>query len=405
MQTPTQTTTTTQSGLKVKTHVKAGGLINANHNETLVHVQKPAPSLKVKTHVKAESIELNHNETLVRPAGARGWSFTFWWLCAGVVLASASAASAAQLTCSSATTLKALVACIVSHMPQEGSYGYVAPYSQQRTDYRTVVSQMLHGQCDAKLPGSLASNLQRRTFTDSQNGKSYCLLMETASNDNKYVDMGWGTFIVNNGAEREISHQAPHPIYDGDTANQAIGLFKSTNARSFLMCGAHRHANGEKDSCQDTTKTKYGPADCAHNKANMFTMANLELNTFYGSSSWTAIQWHGMDESTCDPIDVYMSQGFNAAPATSSKLSLLKQRITAAHDQDQDPWNVSDPGDGDCKLNATDNVQGRILNGVPYSTACSTPASAPVGDKFIHIEQVPLSQAATDWSQAVRDTW
>src|SRR5262245_39654772 len=37
MQTPTQTTTTTGSGLKVKTHVKAGdALSGANHSQTLV---------------------------------------------------------------------------------------------------------------------------------------------------------------------------------------------------------------------------------------------------------------------------------------------------------------------------------------------------------------------------------
>jgi hypothetical protein len=34
MATPTQTTTTTRSGLKVKTHVKAGGVV-CQHNETL----------------------------------------------------------------------------------------------------------------------------------------------------------------------------------------------------------------------------------------------------------------------------------------------------------------------------------------------------------------------------------
>lgn len=316
-----------------------------------------------------------------------------------LLLVLSSAAGAAQLTCSSVTTLEALVGCIVNQMPQNNSNGYAAPSTQQRSDYRTVVNQMLQGQCGSSLPSSLVSNLQRRTFTDSQNGKAYCLLMETNdANGDGYVDKGWGTFIVDNGAVREISHQAPHPIYDGDTANEAIGLFKSTDARSFLMCGAHRHANGTTGGCQSS----YGPADCAHNKANMFTMANQELDAFYALSSWTAIQWHGMAADSCGGVSAYMTQGFNAAPATSTKLNLLKQMVA----DDQPNWDVRDPGDGGCTLNATNNVQGRILNGVAYANVCSTAASASAADKFIHIEQKPGTyQVAGNWSQAVRDAW
>jgi hypothetical protein len=52
--------------MKVKTHVKAGGL-NLNHNETQVQDKSQATGLKVKTHVKAGGLSLrNHNETLVQ---------------------------------------------------------------------------------------------------------------------------------------------------------------------------------------------------------------------------------------------------------------------------------------------------------------------------------------------------
>jgi hypothetical protein len=43
--------TTTRSGLKVKTHVKAGN-IRVQHNQTLVRTSRPVAGLKVKTHVK-----------------------------------------------------------------------------------------------------------------------------------------------------------------------------------------------------------------------------------------------------------------------------------------------------------------------------------------------------------------
>jgi hypothetical protein len=51
--------------LKVKTHLKAGG-VTLNHNETLVRTLHPAAGLKVKTRIKAGGLSNNHNETLVQ---------------------------------------------------------------------------------------------------------------------------------------------------------------------------------------------------------------------------------------------------------------------------------------------------------------------------------------------------
>ena len=55
--------------MQVKTKVKAGGTIN--HNQTLVREREPRQPLKVKTHVKAGGINLNHNQTLVRERAKR----------------------------------------------------------------------------------------------------------------------------------------------------------------------------------------------------------------------------------------------------------------------------------------------------------------------------------------------
>jgi hypothetical protein len=52
--------------MRVKTHVKAGGIRLNNHNETLVWDSAKGKGLKVKTRVRAGGIRLaNHNETLV----------------------------------------------------------------------------------------------------------------------------------------------------------------------------------------------------------------------------------------------------------------------------------------------------------------------------------------------------
>jgi hypothetical protein len=65
--------------MKVKTHLKAGG-IAWNHNQTLVRdrdqgrksrkrAHAKRSGLRVKTHLKAGGINLNHNQTLICDSG------------------------------------------------------------------------------------------------------------------------------------------------------------------------------------------------------------------------------------------------------------------------------------------------------------------------------------------------
>lgn len=282
-------------------------------------------------------------------------------------------------------------------MPGSGSNGFVVPSAAEQADWRTVVRQMLDGACNFPLPASLAGIMEMRTFVDSGNGRGYCLFMEVLdANNNGKVDRGWGTFIVYANATREISHQAPHPISDSTTENQAIGMFRDTDSRSYLMAGAHRLANSGSSSCQSS----YGPADAAHNVANMYHPTNLELMAFYGNTDWHAIQWHGMAADTCGGAEVYLSHGRAVAPVAGDKILDLKNKMLQYHPT----WDVEVPGTNACTLNATDNTQGRLLNGVPADSVCGTAASTYSG-RFLHIEQDPGFRTPADWVPAVNDTW
>jgi hypothetical protein len=311
--------------------------------------------------------------------------------------ASPSIAGAADLTCPSAATLDALATCIRNQMPGSGSNAYVAPTAAQRADWQSVVRQMLWGSCSAALPASLAGIMRLRTFIDFTNGRSYCLLMEVLDADsNGKVDRGWGTFIVYAHASRELSHHAPHPIADSTTENQAIGIFRDTDSRSYLMAGTHRLASSGSSSCQSA----YGPADAAHNTDNMFQATNAELLDYYGPNDWWAIQWHGMAADTCAAAQVYLSHGRNVLPGNGDKILELKDNVLRYHPA----WDVDTTGAGACTLNATDNTQGRLLNGVSASQVCGTAASSYTG-RFLHIEQDPGFRTPADWVQAVNDTW
>lgn len=309
----------------------------------------------------------------------------------------ASTPAVVDRTCASSTTLDALATCIRTQMPQSGSNGFVTPTATEQADWRSVVNQMLGGACNFALPASMNGIAQIRTFTDTSNGRDYCLLMEVAdANNNGYVDRGWGTFITYNGATRELSHQAPHPISDSTTESQAIGVFRDTDSRSYLMAGAHRLANSASSTCQSS----YGQADAAHNTANMFHATNLELMAWYGATEWNAIQWHGMAADTCASTDVYLSHGRNVTPAPTDPISELRSNAISHHPA----WDVDLTGAGVCSLNATDNTQGRVINGVPTASACGTSASSYTG-RFIHIEQDPGFRTAADWIAPVNDTW
>jgi hypothetical protein len=211
-----------------------------------------------------------------------------------------SGSTTANLTCASSPTLESLAICIRNQMPPSGSERL------RRAERNRTGRLARRRQADvARLVRfHLACLFERhdadQTFTDSANGRNYCVLMEVRdANSNGSVDRGWGTFIVNNGAMREISHQAPHPISDSTTEIQAITIFKDRFAQLF----DGRRASGCQLNKQHVSKQHVPElsqeADAAHNTANMFHATNQELINWYGAASWNAIQWHGMEADTC----------------------------------------------------------------------------------------------------------
>ena len=301
----------------------------------------------------------------------------------------------ADLTCPSSMTLDALVRCIRAQMPQVNSNRYVAPTPSQRADWRIIVNQMLQGSCDFAVPVSLNGIVQVRTFTDTGNGRSYCLLMEVRNQKHpRLVDHGFGTFLVYSNATRQLSHQAVHPIFDGNTEIQAVTVFKDTGSRSFLMAGAHRNANSAASACLPDERE----SDPSHNVNTMVQATNEELLAYYGAASWFAIQWHGMGAARCPTTDVHLSHGVDVTP--DGKIAVLRDKVKL-HNQG---WSVSLAGEGSCDRNATENMQGRLLNGVAAERVCCTPASS-ITQKFIHIEQHMEFRNPSDWIAPITDAF
>src|SRR5262245_17209545 len=217
----------------------------------------------------------------------------------------------ADLTCHSSTTLDALLKCIRAQMPPAGSNGYFAPTPSQRADWRIVINQMLQGSCDFTVPVSLNGIVQVRTFTDTGNGRSYCLLMEVRDqNGDGFVDHAFRTLLAEIDPTRQLRHQSLHPIFDSTTEIQAVTVFKDTDSRSFLMAGAHRNANSAASVCLPA----HPESDPSHNVNPMIQATNEELLVHYGAASWFAIQWHGMAGTTCPTTDVRLCHDMGVSP-------------------------------------------------------------------------------------------
>ena len=156
----------------------------------------------------------------------------------------------------------------------------------------SFVNQMMQGSCDFAVPVSLSGIVQVRTFTDTGNGRNYCLLMEVRDqNGDGLVDNGFGTFIVYSKASRQLSHQAVHPIADSSTEKQAVTVFKDTDSRSFLMAGAHRDANSKESACLPP----HPEFDASHDSNTMVQATNEELLAYYGDGVLVcdSMAWNG----------------------------------------------------------------------------------------------------------------
>jgi hypothetical protein len=185
---------------------------------------------------------------------------------------------------------------------------------------------------------------------------------------NGKVDKGWGTFIVDNAAARELNIAIAHPLDDSRTQDEGLAIFKATNSRTFLLAGARRDLGPMRPCPGDPSCPA---SDVAHNTDTMFHVVTEELAAFYGASDWTQLQFHG--NQTCPETDIHLSYGVAGPFSSSDKLTVLQTQLLQHHPD----WIVTafgKPGD-QCALDGTTNVEGRFLN------------EGTSARRFVHIEQ------------------
>jgi hypothetical protein len=308
------------------------------------------------------------------------------------------AAPTLSATCPAARTLEALVACLAGKLVGKNSEGYLVPDAAALADFRAVAAQMANGPCSAvALPAGLRASFTVEVFRDR--GRDYCVLAETLDADgNGDVDRGWATIVVNPTATREVFFSVPHTVSDSTTEVQSAAVYEAVDARFLLVSATHRAANSQTSTCNPDYRTP----DPSHNADTTFQVAFQELAGYYISRAieFHALQFHGMAADSC-ACNVYISNGLARPPAAGDRVLALEANLLARNPG----WQVSVYGDSpSCALNATENVQGRWLNGVPAAEVCTRAAKSASG-RFVHIEQDPDFRRPADWVQAILDTW
>jgi hypothetical protein len=310
-------------------------------------------------------------------------------------------ARADRIDCATRPTLEELVSCVKVHMPGKQSQGFLVPTPGEQVDWRSVVWAMLNGSCDnIILPASLAGAYTLTKFIDRDTASEHCVLLETVDDDGDgKVDRGWGTFIANPRATRELVVLAPHPLSDVRTHLQSVEVYKGTRARCVLIAGAHRGANERSGACGQSRVS-----DPTHSVETMFQPTVSEAMDFYEQvgREYVVLQFHGMAESTCAGVDVHLSNG-DPEELAGERVNELQARLLAL----EPDWMVTTPETNtlSCALDGSQNVQVRLLSGVPYDDVCDVGTEGPT-PQFVHIEQkrAPRRQAEV-WIAAIRDTW
>jgi hypothetical protein len=292
--------------------------------------------------------------------------------------------------------------------PAEQLNQYVLPTASQLASWRAVFQSLLAGAWDsAHLQARMISSTYNVVqFLDTSTGRTYYVLMEgvpgqipspakhpsgvTITDPADPTRRGWGTYVFAAQPHRALSLSAPHLFDDLHTEDEAVEAFLALEARTLLIAGTDRDQNTAQAPCTQSNRP-FLEADVSHTAESVFQMAFEEIYSS-DASTWH-LQFHGNASTArgCEDVDVFLSNGIAAAPATHATLYTLAENIEAASKAKAAGGSVLrvdvfDAPDDDCILRGTDNMQMRFASGRPHASIClGKDPEEP--SRFIHMEQ------------------
>ncbi len=225
---------------------------------------------------------------------------------------------------------------------------------------------------------TIAYRIVKFTHTSSSPAITYYILEKTAASINY-----WGTFVYNPSPKRgKLFIQSPHPLYDSNTGQQGILIFRNVGARAFYVSGTHRCNSTTNTTCAGTTDVcggNYKVSDQAHVVNGPLYQATVTMNSTI--SQMIVIQNHGFGKDIGDP-DVIMGNGRTTAPTGTDWLVNVRDELALIDNTLE--FKVAHIDLAWTSLTGTTNTQGRFING--SANPCNSSPSSANG-RFLHIEQ------------------
>ncbi len=276
-------------------------------------------------------------------------------------------------------------------IPGADSDAFSAPSGDDLTNFNQLVRDVL-GATAVSTATLDALNYEQQNF--SENGDTIIALTDKSGN-------GGGTFLINETTDSQLVIEVPHPLFDENTLDEGLLIFKNMRAKALFIAGTHRCANSAESSCSGTTDAcgtegPYRISDVAHATDNFFHEAHKAANDTVDFVKFISL--HGFSADASDPRAIVS----NGSTTDVGAFAFVNQLATAIDDSLSDPdfaVSCNKMGDPD-SLCGTTNVQGRYTNG--SSDEC-TDAAPGFNGRFIHLEQASsLRTDSTAW-QLVSD--
>ncbi|PFH46219.1 hypothetical protein AMATHDRAFT_70297 [Amanita thiersii Skay4041] len=320
-----------------------------------------------------------------------------------------------------ATTLNDVINCHLLYVVQanytQQDYNAAQPTDAQRAAWSVTVSSLLKtdGNCTAvasSLPTALKGIYNVFELKEpAPSSASFCVLAENVSDSDREYKKGWGIMVVpstRSAVSRYVHLSALRPRFALETQQQAVTVFQGIGAKSLYIPGRLWLVYPTPTSC--VTGKVHFITDPTYDQHEMFFDTQSQIinwqtaNGGCPSSTCAYVQFNSKGVKVNQQYQVDISVGLdnstgwytkhNDYPAKRIKLNLGKQFPS---------WKIALPSDSTGAVTATDNIEGRLINGVDAAHVCTKPASPDnTTGKFVHLGESTESRIPSTFDKWVK---